>query len=434
MNSSKSGGGLPIIMLVLTLALAWCPPSARADNAPSITGIFAGWTPIADMRLRYEEVHQVPLQEDANAVTLRARLGFQTAQLWSTSLLAEGNFLVPIDEHYRPDPAVASSTQYPVVADPRDHELNRLELVSTALPGTTVTFGRQRITLDDQRFIGNSPWRQDEQTFDALRAVNRSIVGLTIDLTYMDRVHRVYTDDSPQGIYRGSMFLGNVGYQLSFGKLTAFGYLLSFNPFTMYPGLSPVAAAALNPVLVSTSTYGGRFSSTQTYGAVKLGYIASYATQTQRGDNPRVFTNYYYLGELSASIGQIAVTAGDEVMQGDGSIGFSTPLATNHAFDGWADKFLTTPANGLENRYISLAYIWLKVGPLTRLTTKAIYRSFAPQHTAGDYGSEWDFQVSAKWRRFTPAIVLADYRAAASTPIAIARDTKKVFFLVDFSL
>ena len=32
----------------------------------------------------------------------------------------------------------------------------------------TLIFGRQRIKLDDDRFIGNVGWRQNEQTFDAL--------------------------------------------------------------------------------------------------------------------------------------------------------------------------------------------------------------------------------------------------------------------------
>ena len=279
-----------------------------------------------------------------------------------------------------------------------------------------------------------SGWRQDEQTFDALRVVNRTFAGLTVDVTYLDRVHRVYTEASPQGTYRGSMFLGNVAYRTPIGKLTGFAYLLNFDPITQFPGLSPTAAAALNPVLASTSTYGGRFAGDQTFGITKVGYIASYAWQDERGTNPHMFNNYYYLGELSASTGPVTGTVGDEVMQGNGTIGFATPLATTHAFDGWADKFLTTPANGLENRYASLAYLWPVAGPVKGLSVKAIYRRFSPQHTTGNYGSEWDFQISGKWGRYTPALILADYRSAASTPIAIARDTRKLFLQLDFNL
>lgn len=425
---------LPALCSLLTLSLASGLTPAWADDPQSLLGLPAGWTPIADLRLRYEDVGQLPLKEDAEALTLRARLGLRTPQLWNTTVLAEGNFLLPLDDRYRPDQSIAYNTQFPVVADPRDHELNRLELINTSLPGTTLTLGRQRIQLDDQRFIGNVGWRQDEQTFDALRAVNTTVPGLTIDLTYMDRVHRVYTEDSPQGTYRGSMFLGNIGYQTPVGKLTGFAYLLSFDRDTDFAGLTQAAAAALNPALLSTSTYGGRFAGSQSVGVVKIGYIASYATQTQRGDNPHAFSNDYYLGELSATVGPVTVTAGDEVLQGNGTSGFATPLATTHAFDGWADKFLTTPANGLENRYGSVAYLWRKTGAWQDLTAKAIYRSFAPEHIDGNYGSEWDFQLSARWQRFTPALMLADYHAAASTPTTVARDTRKIFLQLDYSL
>jgi Alginate export len=408
--------------------------AAVAADGQSLAAIVSDWTPIADIRLRYESVGQVPLARDAEALTLRARLGFQTSQLWNTAVLAEANFLIPIDDRYRPDNAVAYNSQFPGVADPRDHELHRLALINKSLPQTTVTFGRQRIQLDDQRFVGNSPWRQNEQTFDALRVVNTSVTNFTIDATYMDRVHRVYADESPQGTYTGDVFLGNLGYQTPFGKLTAFAYLLSFQPLRNFPDLTPAAAAAFNPVLVSTSTYGGRFSGDQTVRLVKIGYVVSYATQRQRGENPNQFTNDYFLGELNGTIVPVTLAAGDEIMRGNGVVGFSTPLATNHGFDGWADKFLTTPANGLDNRYLSLGVQWRRVGPVQSLSAKVIHRSFKPEHVSGNYGSEWDFQLAAKWRKFTPSVILADYRAAANTPLSIARDTRKLFFLVDFSL
>ena len=73
-----------------------------------------------------------------------------------------------------------------------------------------------------------SGWRQNEQTFDALRVVNRSVANLVLDATYFDRVNRVYGPDSPQGHYKGDSFLLNAGYQTKVGKISAFGYLLDF--------------------------------------------------------------------------------------------------------------------------------------------------------------------------------------------------------------
>ncbi|HEX5688720.1 MAG TPA: hypothetical protein VFX76_01905, partial [Roseiflexaceae bacterium] len=72
--------------------------------------------PIADIRLRYEAVEQVPQVADADAVTLRSRLGVETAKVWGTTLLAEGEFVWPLLDHY--NSTVNGHTRYPVVADP----------------------------------------------------------------------------------------------------------------------------------------------------------------------------------------------------------------------------------------------------------------------------------------------------------------------------
>src|SRR5215510_12812738 len=49
--------------------------------------------PLVDVRARWENVDQDGIAEEAEAGTLRARLGFETAKFLSTSLLAEGEFI-----------------------------------------------------------------------------------------------------------------------------------------------------------------------------------------------------------------------------------------------------------------------------------------------------------------------------------------------------
>ncbi len=131
--------------------------------------------------------------------------------------------------------------------------MNRLQLTNTRLPGTTLILGRQRIALDDQRFVGNVGWRQNEQTFDAVRVVSKSVPTLTVDATYLNQVNRVFGPDSPQGRWHGDGWLGNVAWQLPIISLTTFAYVLDFEPLTRFPGLSGAQAAALNPERVSTA-------------------------------------------------------------------------------------------------------------------------------------------------------------------------------------
>jgi hypothetical protein len=400
---------------------------AQAAGLGPIGGALGETKPIIDARARYENVDQDPLLEEADADTLRLRLGFETGKAWNTSLLAEGEFVWPFDGDYREDNAVATNTAYPVVADPESYEVNRLHLTNTSLPGTTLTLGRQRLVLDDHRFVGNVGWRQNEQTYDALRVVNKSLATLTVDVAYLNQVNRVFGPESPQGRYEGDGYLGNVAYQFPFGKLTGFGYVLDFDPIA-----PPRVSAALNPVRVSTETYGVRFAGDRALGKIKVGYIASYATQEDYGDNPFAFDLDYYLAELTGTFRQYSVTLGQEVLEGNGAVGFATPLATLHKFNGWADKFLATPANGIDDRYASFGYLMKGVAMLDTLSATVAYHDYETERLAVDLGTELNVQVQAKYQRFLGTLKYADYDAKTGATPAAYQDTVKYWVMLDY--
>jgi len=76
--------------------------------------------------------------------------------------------------------------------------LNRLQVAYSGLPDTVVTVGRQRINLDNQRFVGAVAFRQNEQTFDALRVANTSVKGLSLSYAFVNQVNRFFGNESPQ--------------------------------------------------------------------------------------------------------------------------------------------------------------------------------------------------------------------------------------------
>jgi hypothetical protein len=412
---------------IATLGCLLAVSAAQADGLDPVWGAFGETKPIIDTRLRMEQVDQDPLSQDADALTLRVRLGFETGKAWNTSLLVEGDAIMPLEDNYRPDPAVPTMVTYPVVADEEAYEINRFQFANTSLPGTTLTLGRQRILLDDQRFIGNSGWRQNEQTFDAFRMVNRSVTNLVLDATYLNRVNRVNGPDSPQGVYKGDGILLNAGYQTKVGKLSAFGYLLDFDPITNIP-------AGINPVRDSTATYGLRFAGERPVGKVKLGFAASYATQSDYGDNPLDFDLAYEFAELTATFRQFGLGVGTEIMEGTGlpgaaGKGFTTPLGTLHKFQGWADKFLTTPPNGLEDLYANASVNLKGVGVLDTLAFVVSYHDYDAEAISADYGSEWDASIAAKHKRFNVMLKYADYLQGE---LASARTTAKLWAQVEF--
>lgn len=388
--------------VVATLLLA--SSAAGASVLGPIGGAISEAKPIVDARMRFEGVDQEPMAEDAEALTLRARLGFETGKAWETALLAEGEFLWPLRSDY--NDTLNGKTRYPTVADPESYEINRLQLTNTLLPQTTVTLGRQRINLDDQRFVGNVGWRQNEQTFDSLRIVNKTVTNFTVDVAYVSQVNRVFGKDSPQGRYEGDSYFANLSYQLPIGKLTAFGYLLEFDPIAGAP-----VAISNTAVRDSSQTYGVRFAGDRPLSKIKLAYAFSYAQQTEYRDNPLNFDNDYFLAELTATYRQYYVGVGTEVLEGNGVKGFTTPLATLHKFQGWADKFLTTPANGIDDRYVNAGFTLKGVGPLDTLSAQASYHQYEAERLSLDYGDELNLQVQGKFQRFLGTIKYADYSA-----------------------
>ena len=330
------------------------------------------------------------IANDANAITLRAHLGFETGKAWNTSLLVEGEAVVPFEDDYRPDPLIPEKATYPVVADPESYELNRFQLVNTSIPGTTLTLGRQRILLDDQRFVGNVGWRQNEQTFDAFRIVNKSVKNLVLDATYLNRVNRVFGEDSPQGTYEGDSALLNASYQTKIGKITGFGYLLQFDNIVGVPAA----------VRDSTSTYGLRFAGEKPAGKFKIRLPRLVGDAERRRRQPAELRSRLHSSPSSApTYQQFGLGVGIEVLEGNGAKGFTTPLATLHKFQGWADKFLTTPPNGIEDTYVNAMVNLKAVGGLDSLGFVLGYHDYEAEHISADYGSEVNVSVAAKLKK-----------------------------------
>jgi hypothetical protein len=413
---------LPVLRALAASAClgALSMPALCADALAPLVGAISETKPIADMRLRFESVDQEPFVKEADSVTLRARLGFETGKAWGTALLVEGEAVMPLDSNY--NSTTNGNVTYPVVADPESYELNRLQLANTLITDTTITLGRQRIALDDHRFVGNVGWRQNEQTFDALRVVNKHIANVTIDMSYVNQVNRIYGPDGKgvnTGRYTGDNLLANVSWQTPWAKLTGFGYLLKFEQLPQ-------------GIRDSTQTWGLRVAGERPLARVKLAYTASWATQENRGANPLSFNNDYYLAELNATYRNYNLGAGYEVLQGDGTKGFTTPLATLHRFQGWADKFLTTPVNGIADLYVNAGFQKKGVGPLETLSFSGSWHKFDSERLAVNYGSELDVQFQARFHRYTGTLKYSSYDAASGTPLTV-RDTDKLWAQVEYT-
>lgn len=394
---------------VAVLSVAACiAPATGAQETQD--GFWSKLKPYADARLRYELADQANRPREANSWTFRLRAGLELKLSDDTTIAGDFDWVEVLDNDF--NSTINGRTQFPVVGDPQAFELNRLYLTNTSIEDTRVTVGRQRIIHDDARFVGNVGWRQNEQTYDAVRVVNKSIGDATVDATYLRRINRIFGPDSAVGRFRGDTFLLNVAKLTPIGKLVGFAYLIELEE------------ALAN----SVQTYGARLSGKQKVtDGVDFTYVASFATQSDYQNNPIDFSADYYFGEGVLGSNGFSAGAGYEVLTGNGTKGFSTPLATLHKFQGFADLFLATPADGIKDLYFKAGWTKKNVGPFSSLRFVATYHDFRAENVTLKYGTETNLLAVLNFKNMQFLVKFADYNADGFGP-----DTTRL--TVDFGI
>lgn len=405
------GGALAGLFVFAGSAAAQTPEEPPAPPMNLLTAIQSG-TPILEFRPRFESVTQTGIA-DAEALTMRTRLGWQTAKWRNLVGLIEFEDVRQLGGGDFND-GVPPAEPFATIADPDVTEINRLQLVWTPSDTVTATLGRQRISLDDQRFIGAVAWRQDEQTFDALRFDLRQ-GPFSASYAYIDHVNRIFAEDLD---WESQSHLFNASYAFAPTlKLTGFAYLLDFDG----------AGAAQ-----SNATYGVRVSGSASVHGVRLGYAASYATQSDHGDNPNSYEADFYGLDVSAARGPLTLRAGYESLEGEGAgRRFITPLATLHAFQGWADVFLNTPNDGVEDVYAGVTFAPGWTSPLLSSPSfAATWHDFEAERTGVDLGEEIDLIATASvTQRVSVLVKFADYDGTGAPP-----DTTRAWVGFEFKL
>jgi hypothetical protein len=393
--------------------------------------------PILDARLRWEHVDQPT--SDADAVTMRLRAGVEFRSVSHLSLLVEGEGTLALDDHYNAFPFVVANSQrrpqYSVIADPENVELNRLQLQYKD-KAVAVTIGRQRINLDDQRWVGNSGWRQNEQTFDAIRG-ELKLGPVSLDGTYAISQRTIYGIDAgfakdfapgtgPRQHYSGDFVFLGAAAKLGPINVKGFAYLLDYDP-TFF-------------ITNSSQTYGARATGAFSLGgALKLNLAASYARQSDYGSNPTDYAADYVAGEAGLAYKALTLTAGYEKLGSDASAAggasraVQTPMATLHKFNGWADVFLTTPNKGLQDVYLGAAYKFDAIKALPGLNAAVIWHSFDSDAGHFDYGDEWDASLGFRIGKVALLGKFASYRRHGAQAFATDLDTDKFWMQAEFA-
>lgn len=365
-----------------------------------------------DLRYRFEYVDQKGIPDQAQADMARLRVGYLTPEFMGFKAFAEyeGNFDIFSNEY---NSTRNGKLRNPVIADPQHNEVNQLWLSYGGVPGTEIKAGRQRIVFDNHRFVGDVIWRQLQQTYDAVTISNKLLPDTTVTAGYIWKVQdifsRTYGMNSP---------IFNIAYTgLPFGKLVVHGEWLDYdnrNEIFPYPPLFDTFSN-------STQTVGARFDGgipiTEN---IKALYTAEYAWQSDYAENPKQFEVDYYLADAGINLYGFIFRGAYEHLGSENGQGFRTPLATLHAFQGWADKFLVTPAKGIQDVYGTFQTSLMGVDFMF------VYHDFRSDNGDLRYGDEFDVQVKKDFgKHYSLLFKFADYHADNNAAFLGNADTQK---------
>lgn len=415
MNTVRKNGKKKLRPVVLVLIMAPVSPALLA--ADSIASALENGKVTGNIRLRYESVKDDAVANDADALTVRTRIAYETAPFKGFSAVGEFediHTVLGVDDYSPERPG------YAVIADPSGTELNRAYLRYRGISKLDLGYGRQRLNYDNQRFIGSVGWRQDDQTFDGFTAAYTGIANVVLNYAYLTQVNGIMEVFDSGDISDHLLNLSWNGF--TWGKFSAYAYLLDHSDET---------DSAVNAGLrfKSSDTLGLRFEGAYSLPVakpVKLLYAAEYARQEFENTTGTVerSANYSFIeGGINVGLAKAAVTAklSWEVLGSDGgAYGFQTPYGTKHAFNGGADKFLVTPADGLQDKYVTVGLNWLPYA----INTLVVYHQYEADKGPGDYGSEWNLQA---FKAFNPTYTLGIKYSDYSGEDLPFRDTRKVW-------
>lgn len=307
----------PLLLSLFGASYAFAGPGAETTTTDSLD-----WFEFSlDARARIEQRNQQDL-DNSYAGTLRLRPGIQLGHHTGFAAFVESEHTLAFIDDYQVgtpqsalfDPYVDGNTP---IADPENNELNQLYLQYKG-GAYLVRAGRQRIIFDNAAFIGNVGWRQNEQTYDAALATY-SEGPLSLKFSYIDRVNRIFGLDGKGAVeaLKGDAYLLNASYKMGEHTLHGYTYLMDFSE-------QQFARA-------SNNTYGAFADLKFDHGK----YHAEFAYQTEAGSQDDYSALYSHLS-FEKKISACTLTAGVEYLTED----FVTPLATVHAFNGFADVFI----------------------------------------------------------------------------------------------
>lgn len=384
-------------LLAIFCAAASVPLLTPAGHAQTLSDALAASRWGLDFRHRIELVNEDGFSENARASTLRTRLNLKTGSYNGLQGFVEFSDVreIWLDDFNAGAGATPDRNRYPVVADAEDTRVNQAWLGFKPGESLEIRAGRQRIKLDNDRFVGNVGWRQNEQTYDGA-SLEWNQDRWKLFYSYIGHVNRIFASDVPAGDHDHDTHLVNASLSVADGHALT-GYLYDIED--------------RDQQAFSSRTFGLRYAGS----AGLLSWLTEYARQSDAGDNPTDYdADYLHLRADVALDPRFEPVAGFERLGGSRMPGeaFRTPLATLHAFNGWADRFLTTPDTGLDDVYAGFT------GRHGRLGWNLTLHRFDSEATSTRFGDEINGALSVSFGKNVALLLKVAHFDSSSAEVA----------------
>ena len=397
-----------------------CPSGITTGSCIMDTAEWSG-----KFRGRYEMADD-SVNDSAHAITGRVSFQYKSRHFnhWRGIVELEHVFTADNSSYFDGGSSLAG-IGHATVADPTGTEVNQGYVQYTGLPNFDVRFGRQQYShraYPWQRFLGTVSWRQNEQTVDGVTLGYTNQNQLNINAAYLYNVNRIFGRGNPipnRKSYSVEAFILNGNYAIS-PTLKVDVYLFNVD----FPKAESLSAI----------TSGLRLDGTFALGDVDFSYAGEFASQSPDGtDRPgtddRTIYTLMQFGSTLVKDRNIKLKLTREFLEGTGIVSFKTPLATLHAYQGWTDKFLSTPPFGVEDLYLSIS------GTLNQANWLFVVHQFQSDAQDFKYGSEYGASISFPVGTWQAGAKFAVYSAASTLDIQCgiapcppspwARDTTK---------
>ena len=354
-----------------------------------------------DVRLRFEQVGAAGETPGAEALTVRMRPSIELKASPRLSGVVELDLVSGLIDDDRN--GFFTRDGRPVIPDPEGISLNRLQIDYAPTDSLTFTAGRQRLSLRNERFLGISDFRQNQQTYDAVTGQVALKDGVTVNAGYIWQVNRFIGERRAEGQLDSESFFVAASLPSPVGTLSAFHLDLDVDSDAEVFSQSRTSGIALD---------GRAFRN-----GVGVRWTGSLAVQYRGGAKPA-------FAEIGATIDwdDVSLALRAERLGSDDGVALQTPLGTLHRFNGAADVFTTTPIDGLQDLEVKATWRLGSLGSLRATRVSLSYNDYTPAREGPTYGREWGALAATRIGPVKLSLAWAGYDADS-----FAQDIDKIW-------